>query len=256
MSNPGGTPRDPAAQAAAPPTPAPREMHGGHTHRDVQGGSARAAVFGVSDGLVSNVALILGMAGATSGQTVVRLAGLAGLIGGAMSMAAGEYNSMRVQTELFQRELEIERREIAHRPEAEQKELAAIYRERGLDAEAAEHLSRELMRNPEIALDVHAREELGIDPASLGSPSAAAMASFAAFGVGALVPLLPWFFLGGSGAVVLSLSLALLAAVTVGATTAAFTRRPWARTVIRQVVLTVAPAVITFVIGNAVGIAV
>ena len=255
MTNAGGDQPE-TDPAVAPVVPAAREMHGTHTHRDVQGGGARAAVFGISDGLVSNVALLLGMAGATSGQTVVRLAGLAGLVGGAMSMAAGEYNSMRVQTELFERELEIERREIAHRPEAEQRELAAIYRERGLDADAADHLSREMMRDPEIALDVHAREELGIDPASLGSPAQAALASFVAFAVGALVPLLPWFFLGGSGAVVLSLVLALLAAVTVGATTAAFTRRPLTRTIVRQVVLTVAPAVVTFVIGNAVGIAV
>lgn len=231
-----------------------REMHD-HTHRDIQGGAARAAIFGVSDGLVSNVSLILGMAGASAGNSVVRLAGVAGLIGGAFSMAFGEYNSMRAQTELLEHELDLERREIHNKPEAEQHELAAIYRSRGMDAASADQLSKELMRDPEVALDVHAREELGIDPSSLGSAPKAAGSSFVSFGVGAMIPLLPWFIAGGTGAIVLSIVLALLAAVAVGATLAAFTGRSWVRTVARQLAMTAAPAFVTYLIGAAVGVA-
>src|SRR5438067_2550304 len=164
-----------------------------HQHRDVQGGGARAAVFGISDGLTTNVSLILGVAGAAAatGSSFVRLAGLAGLVGGAFSMAAGEYVSMRAQTELFERELELERREIHRRPENERRELAAIYRSRGVESATADKLAREMMRDPELALETHAREELGIDPGSLGSPIQAASSSLVAFGVGAVVPLVP-----------------------------------------------------------------
>ena len=168
-----------------------------HRHRDVQGGTARAAVFGVSDGLVSNVALILGIAGATSDPAVIRVAGVSGLLAGAVSMAAGEYISLKAQTELVERELQIERESIAENPEDETEELAAIYRERGLGAEEADQVAEVLMSDPDVALDVHAREELGVDPTQLGNPTGAAAASFGAFALGALVPLLPW--LGGSG---------------------------------------------------------
>ena len=190
-----------------------------HHHRDVSGGTARAAVFGVSDGLVSNVCLILGVAGAaaTSNPSFVRLAGLAGLVGGAFSMAAGEYVSMRAQTELLERELEIERRAIKRRPETERRELAAIYRSRGVQPATADELAREMMRDPEVALETHAREELGVDPTSLGSPSGAAVSSFVAFSIGAVVPLLPWFFLKGMTAVMLSVIFGAIAAVVVGA---------------------------------------
>ncbi|HET9443555.1 MAG TPA: VIT1/CCC1 transporter family protein, partial [Acidimicrobiales bacterium] len=137
---------DDAAAAGAP-------FHASdHDHRNVQGGAARAAVFGVSDGLVSNIALVLGVAGASPAPGVVRLAGLVGLLGGAFSMAAGEYVSMRAQSELLERELEIERREIARRPEAARKELAAIYRQRGVAADVADHLAAEMMADPELAL--------------------------------------------------------------------------------------------------------
>src|SRR5688572_7453438 len=134
-----------------------------HHHRNIQGGTARAAVFGVSDGLVSNIALVLGMAGAGPAAGVVRLAGLVGLLGGAFSMAAGEYVSMKAQSELLQRELDIERVEIIHRPESERRELAQIYRGRGVDAEVADRLAAEMMSDPDLALETHAREELGID---------------------------------------------------------------------------------------------
>ena len=122
-----------------------------HRHRDVQGGTARAAVFGVSDGLVSNVALILGIAGATSDPAVIRVAGVSGLLAGAVSMAAGEYISLKAQTELVERELQIERESIAENPEDETEELAAIYRERGLGAEEADQVAEVLMSDPDVA---------------------------------------------------------------------------------------------------------
>ena len=171
-----------------------------HRHRDVQGGAARAAVFGVSDGLVSNVALILGIAGASTDAAFVRVAGVSGLLAGAVSMAAGEYVSLKAQAELVERELEIERISIAENPEAETAELAAIYVERGLDPNQARVVAAEIMADPDVALDVHAREELGVNPNQLGSPLAAAMASFWAFAVGAFVPLVPWLVGSGTSA--------------------------------------------------------
>src|SRR4051812_6905151 len=227
-----------------------------HHHRDVRGGSARAAVFGVSDGLVSNVGLILGVAGADPAPGVVRLAGVAGLIAGAVSMAAGEYNSMRVQTELLQRELDLERRELRRNPHVETVELSQLYQSRGVDPDRARELAEEMMRNPELALQTHAREELGIDPNELGSPVGAATSSFFAFSAGAVVPLIPWFFMGHGGAIVASLVAAVIASVAVGVAVARFTdRAPWV-TIGRQVLFTLVPAAITFAIGSAVGVGV
>src|SRR3954453_11749099 len=165
-----------------------------HHHREIDRGTARAAVFGVSDGLVSNVSLILGVAGANPGAGVVRLAGLAGLIAGAVSMAAGEYVSMAAQNELLERELDVERRELRRNPNVETVELAQIYQSRGVDPDRARELAEEMMRDPDLARQTHAREELGIDPNQLGSPNRAAVSSFVSFAIGALVPLLPWFF--------------------------------------------------------------
>ena len=223
-------------------------------HRNVQGGAARAAVFGVSDGLVSNVAIVLGFAGADPRPGLVRLAGLAGLIGGAVSMAAGEYISMTAQTELLERELRMERIELARRPEHERRELVEIYLARGVDAQTAEELATQLMRNPEQALETHAREELGIDPRSLGSPLGAALSSFLSFTVGALVPLVPWFFGGGTAAVVASVLVGTLAALGVGAALARFTGRSVLFSALRQLTLSAVPASLTYVIGSVVGV--
>lgn len=230
-----------------PPLP---EKH----HRDVQGGTARAAVFGVSDGLVSNVAIVLGFAGANTGAGLVRLAGLAGLIGGAVSMAAGEYISMTAQSELLERELEMERLELLRRPEAERRELAQLYRARGVDDATAEELATALSRDPELALQTHAREELGIDPDSLGRPVSAAGWSFVTFSVGASIPLLPYFFGSGTAALVAAVILGIAAALTVGALLARFTGRPVARSAARQLLFSAIPAAITFGIGSAVGV--
>src|SRR5687768_17120569 len=163
-------------------------------HRSVQGGAARAAVFGVSDGLVSNMGLILGVAGADPVPAAVRLSGVAGLVAGAISMAAGEYNSMRVQADLLHRELEIEERELQRRPNVEMVELAGLYERRGLPPEGARELAEAVMKDPETALEAHAREELGINPDELGQPLSAAVSSLVMFSGGALIPLVPWFF--------------------------------------------------------------
>ena len=139
-----------------------------HHHRNVQGGAARAAVFGISDGLVTNVGLVIGMAGSDAGPALVRVAGLLSLVSGAFSMAAGEYVSMKAQAELLERELDLERIEIDRRPETERQELAAIYSSRGVDPDVAEELATEMMRDPDLALETHAREGPGIDPGELG----------------------------------------------------------------------------------------
>ena len=214
-----------------------RTAHPDYEHRDVQGGAARAAVFGVSDGLVSNMGLILGVAGADPAPAVVRLAGLAGLVSGAISMAAGEYNSMRVQSELL-------RYELAH-----------IYEMRGLRPQIARKVADALMRDPETALETHAREELGIDPQQLGSPLAAGTSSFFAFSLGGLVPLVPWFVTRGMAAVVASVVLGIAAACTVGVLVARATGGGWLRAVVRQVLFTLVPAAVTYAVGNLVGIA-
>ena len=224
-----------------------------HSHRDVQGGSARAAVFGVSDGLVSNVALILGVAGASTDASLVRVAGVSGLLAGAISMAAGEYVSMKAQSELVERELEIERQSIADDPETETRELAAIYRQRGIRAETAERVAVEVMADPEVALDVHAREELGVDPEGLGNPVLAALASFLAFVVGASLPLIPWLIGGGDGAVVASVAIGLVAAAGVGVLLAYFTERSIWRSTVRQVLVAGGSCAATYLIGSALG---
>jgi len=234
--------------------PEPGAVHAEHHHADVQGGAARAAVFGVSDGLVSNLGLMLGVAGADPQPGVVRLAGLAGLIAGAVSMAAGEYNSMRVQSELLERELRIEARELRRRPRAETAELTRLYEKRGLAPRQAHEVAAAVMRDPEQALEVHAREELGIDPANLGSPPAAAASSFAAFSLGALVPLVPWFAASGDAATLASVVLGVVCAVVVGVLVARSTARPVGRAVGRQVAFTIVPAAVTFGIGSLLGV--
>ncbi|MGH9063029.1 MAG: VIT1/CCC1 transporter family protein [Acidimicrobiales bacterium] len=236
----------PAARGTEPPLPE-------HHHRDVKGGAARAAVFGISDGLVSNVALILGVAGAATGPGPVRLAGLAGLVAGSCSMAAGEYVSMRAQRELFERELEIERTEIRRRPAAEQRELAHLYESRGLEPEMARDLAAVMMRDPETALDTHAREELGLDPSSLGSPIQAAASSFGSFALGAVLTLIPWFVTSGVTALVASIVIGVAAALSVGACLSLFTGRSWHYSAGRQLLLAAVAAGITYAVGTALG---
>ena len=224
-----------------------------HRHRDVQGGAARAAVFGVSDGIVSNVALILGIAGASTDPAFVRVAGVSGLLAGAVSMAAGEYISLKAQAELVERELEIERTSIAEDLEGETAELAALFVHRGLTVEHAERVAAELMSDPEVALEIHAREELGVDPNQLGSPVSAALSSFSAFALGAFVPLIPWLLGGGDGAVWASAILGVTAAAVVGAVLARLTERSVLRTVARQVLVAAGACTATYLIGGMLG---
>jgi len=223
-------------------------------HRDVQGGAARAAVFGVSDGLLTNVSLILGVAGANPGPGLVRLAGLAGLLAGAFSMAAGEYVSMSAQSELLQHELNVERRELREHPRTERQELVTLYRRRGLRQELAEEVADVVQRDPEVALDVHGREELGINPGETGNPYAAAASSFASFAVGAFLPLLPWFFTAGSAAVLASVTISAVAALSIGWAVGAFTGRSRVRSALRQLGIAIVAAAVTYGIGSAVGV--
>jgi VIT1/CCC1 family predicted Fe2+/Mn2+ transporter len=228
-----------------------------HHHRDITGGTARAAVFGVSDGLVSNVSLILGVAGANTSASFVRLAGLAGLIAGACSMAVGEYLSVSAQVELAERELRLERHEIINRPAKETAELVALYESRGVRKEVAEEVATALMADTDQALEVHAREELGVDPENLGKPIRAAASSFVAFVTGALVPLLPWLRGGNrhsDAQVLISLALAAVAALAVGYTLARFTGRDRWRVATRQLLFATASAVIAYGVGAAVGV--
>lgn len=227
-----------------------------HSHRSVTGGEARAAVFGASDGLVSNVSLVLGVAGADIGADAVQVTGLAGLVAGAVSMAAGEWVSMQAQRELLERELALERRELERHPEAEAAELAALYRSRGLDPDSAQKVADAVASDIEVALDVHAREELGVDPDSLGAPFRAAASSFLAFAVGAVLPVLPWFLGEGAAATVASLLLAVLGAVVLGSLLARFTGRSYLRSALRQVLIVVIASGLTYLIGAAVGVGV
>jgi VIT1/CCC1 family predicted Fe2+/Mn2+ transporter len=204
----------------------------------------------VSDGLVSNVSLILGVAGANPGAGFVRLAGLAGLIAGAVSMSAGEYISMKAQTELYERELDLERRELLRNPHVETVELAQIYQSRGVDPDRARELAQQMMADPDLALQTHAREELGIDPDKLGSPVGAAVSSFVAFAIGAILPLLPWFFGSGTAAVVGSIILGLVASAVVGTLLARFTGRSVLFSAGRQIAIGVFAAGITFLRGR------
>jgi vacuolar iron transporter family protein len=225
-----------------------------HHHRNVQGGAARAAIFGVSDGLVTNVSLILGVAGARPGPGYVRLAGLAGLLAGAFSMAAGEYVSMSAQRELLSRELDIERRALRREPEAERHELAEIYQRRGLPPEAAAYLAAHMMKTPELALEAHAREEIGIDPSALGSPYPAAISSLFSFSLGAVVPLAPWFVFTGSVAVALSVGLVAVFAVLIGVALSRATGRSPLVSAFRQLAVSMLAAGVTYLIGRLVGV--
>ncbi|HVB05172.1 MAG TPA: VIT1/CCC1 transporter family protein [Acidimicrobiales bacterium] len=223
-------------------------------HLDMRSGGLRAAVFGVSDGLVSNLSLVLGTSGAHPGGGFVRLAGLAGLLGGSFSMAAGEYVSMRGQREGLERQLDLERDELASVPDSEQRELEMIYERRGVSPEVAAAVARELMADPQTALDTHAREELGIDPNALGSPLQAGAASFVTFGIGAFVPMAA--FLGGSsgnGALFVSIGSAGALALVVGALLSIFTGRSWSWSGIRSLLICAVAGAVTYAIGSAIG---
>ena len=228
-----------------------------HDHRAVSGGLARASVFGISDGLVSNVSLVIGIAGSGVGSTVVRLAGVAGAIAGGASMAAGEWVSLSAQNELIGREVALERRELTRNAAAETTELAHIYEDHGMSRGTAAAAAREVMAgHTERALKVHAREELGIDPHALGSPVQAAGLSLVCFLIGALLPVIPWFAGGGRSAQIASVLIGVVAAALVGLLIGRYAERSLGRSAARQVLILLVACAATYLIGRALGVTV
>lgn len=222
------------------------EVH--HQHRDISGGWLRPTVFGMMDGLVSNFALIAGVAGASSSSSSIALAGWAGLVGGAFSMATGEYISVQSQNESTHNEVDVERRELKHNAEAELAELTQMYINRGVDPDTAGKVAKQLSRDPEQALLVHAQEELGVDPAQLPSPWTAAFSSLTSFSVGAFIPLLP--YLAGATTLIISAILAAVALFAAGGITSRFTGRSWYFGGARQLALGVFAAAVTYGVGE------
>ncbi|HXW45016.1 MAG TPA: VIT1/CCC1 transporter family protein [Streptosporangiaceae bacterium] len=249
-SEPAGPYPAASSSPAQPASKAGHEAHG-HQHRDVSGGWLRPSVFGAMDGLVTNVALISGAGGGGLTQHSIVLIGLAGLCAGAFSMAAGEYVSVSSQNELVAAEVEKERAELERNPEDERRELAAMYRMRGVDADVADTFVRQLARHPEETLRVHVREELGVDHHELPSPYTAAAASLLTFATGALIPLLPYLL--GYASLAAALVLAAVAAFIGGGLVARITARPFWRGALRQLVLAAAAAGLTYLIGSLVG---
>jgi VIT1/CCC1 family predicted Fe2+/Mn2+ transporter len=236
----------------SPPDP-PAALDPDHHHSDVAGGWLRAAVFGAMDGLVSNIALIAGVGGGGASPHAILLTGSAGLVAGAISMALGEYTSVRTQNEQLLAEVATERRELERHPDAEAAELAALWESRGLPASLAREVAETLARNPREALKVHVQEELGVSLETPPSPWVAAGSSFTCFALGALVPLLPYLF----GATVLWPALVAggLGLFVAGAVVARFTRRAWWRSGLRQLILGGLAAGATYLIGAAIGVA-
>jgi VIT1/CCC1 family predicted Fe2+/Mn2+ transporter len=225
-------------------------------HRAEVGGVLRAVVFGVNDGLVSNFSLVMGVAGGTSNNSIVLLAGIAGLVAGAFSMASGEWISIRSQRELYENELRIEQEELRAFPEEERDELEMIYRAKGISADDARALVDTLMDRNDVALDTLAREELGLDPRALGSPWVAAGSSFAAFSLGAALPVIPFVFGSGTSATIVAAVLSIVALFAVGAATSIFTGRHAGRAGLRMALIGSVVAAVTFGIGSLVGQAV
>ena len=218
------------------------------------GGSVRAAVLGVNDGLVSNFSLVMGVAGGTGNPDFVRLAGVAGLLAGAFSMAAGEYVSMRSQRDIYEHELDKERVELEEFPEEEEEELVLIYQAKGLSEDESRTIAKRVMADHDVALDTMAREELGLDPSQLGSPWKASFSSFSAFVVGAAVPILPYVLDAGSLALPLSATLSAVALALVGGTIATFSGRNAAWGALRMLAAGGAAAAVTFGVGRLIGV--
>lgn len=225
------------------------EIH--HQHRDVTGGWLRPSVFGAMDGLVSNFALIAGVAGGTDDTKVIALAGIAGLAAGAFSMAGGEYVSVASQRELAMAEIAVERRELERNPVAEQAELAQNFIGKGVEPELAAEVARQISANPDQALEVHTQTELGVVPGELPSPKLAAVSSFLSFGVGAVLPLVPYLF--GVTGLTVSAIVSCVALFAAGALVSAVTARSWWYSGLRQLVVGGVAAGLTFALGNLIG---
>lgn len=227
----------------------------GGRHRTQHGNTLRAAVLGANDGLVSNVSLVMGMAGAASGDRAVLLAGLAGLVAGACSMAMGEWLSVNSSREFYQAQITERAERFAVAPEDGLRHIAGFYRDKGLDPEAAEHLAEHVVETPRAALDMLVREDLGIDPGELGgSAYGAAISSFCLFACGALFPVAPYFFLGGQAAMLASACSTAVGLSLIGIGTALFTGRSMVFSVARQFGITTAAAAITYLVGHLLGV--
>lgn len=226
----------------------------GRGHRSVGGGNLRAAIFGINDGLVSNASLILGVVGANVANATVLTTGIAGMLAGAMAMAAGEFVSVSSQREMYEYQISLEADELKEYPEAEAEELALIYEARGLPIEEARRMAHTLISNPEHALEALAREELGLNPQELGSPFGAAAFSFVSFAIGALVPLSP-FFVGAKlpEAAWTGAALAALGLFATGAAMSLFTGRHALRSGMRMLLIGGGAGALTYAIGHAIG---
>src|SRR5439155_2178329 len=225
-------------------------------HVGTRGGGLRAAIFGINDGLVSNFSLVMGFTGAEARPEYVILAGVAGLLAGSFSMAAGEYVSMRAQRELFEQQIAMEKQELEMSPKEEEEELALIYQAKGIPEDEARTLARRIVANPKVAIDTLAREELGLDPSQLGSPWIAAGSSFAAFVIGALVPVLPYLFTSGTAAWTASGLLSCLALFGVGALISIFTSRGPLVSGVRMLGIGLLASAITYSVGWLLGVSV
>ncbi|HEV2086878.1 MAG TPA: VIT1/CCC1 transporter family protein [Cryptosporangiaceae bacterium] len=232
--------------------PAEESEHIDHSHTDVSGGWVRAAVFGAMDGLVSNISLIAGVGGGGVSRETIVLTGAAGLVAGAISMGIGEYTSVRTQNEQVDAEIEKERLELERHPHAEQRELAAMLRHRGLSGDLADRIAVEVSRDAELALRIHAQEELGVTPDERPSPWTAAITSFVCFAVGAFVPLLPYLL--GSDALWLALAVGGVGLFGAGSLVSRLTTRSWWGNGLRQLVLGGLAAGATYLIGRLIGV--
>jgi VIT1/CCC1 family predicted Fe2+/Mn2+ transporter len=230
-------------------SPGGGEIH--HTHRDVNRGWLRPAVFGAMDGVVSNGALVAGVAGAHTSTHTVILSGLAGLLAGSFSMAVGEWTSVQSQSQLVQAEIAKERAEIKRSPRAEEAELAAMFRHRGLSRDLATKVARELSEDPDEAWRIHVREELGVDPDEQPSPYLAGASSFVTFAIGAVVPVLPYLL--GAHTLLWSLLLGAVMLLGMGAAVAKFTGRSWWVGAVRHLLLGGIAVAVVYGVGAAIG---
>jgi VIT1/CCC1 family predicted Fe2+/Mn2+ transporter len=227
----------------------------GERHRGVSGGNLRATVFGANDGLISNASLLMGVAGAGTSSDALLLTGVAGLLAGALSMAAGEYVSVRSQREMYEYQIGLEKDELAEYPDEEAEELALIYHARGIELEQARTMSRTLLADPVQALDVLAREELGLNPDDLGSPWGAALSSFGAFSVGALLPLVPLLLgMSGSSAVIAIVGVTALALAVLGLVISLFTGRGALLGALRMLLIGGGAGLAAFLVGRLLGV--
>lgn len=227
----------------------------GKSHASITSGSnLRAAVFGINDGLVSNTSLIMGVAGATADPKMILISGVAGLLAGALSMAAGEFVSVSSQRELYERQISREKDEIERFPRQETEEIALIYAARGLPMPLARQVANAFMRDPKQALETHAREELGLNPQDLGSPMGAAVSSLLSFALGGFLPLLPFLLPANGNAVFISASLAAVALFVTGMLVNRLTGQSLAWGGLRMLLIGGGAGIVTYAIGTLLGV--